>query len=34
MEKAGFPVYSTPEEAVRALATMYHYGTRRKEIFS
>ena len=30
MEKAGFPTYSTPEETVRALAAMYHYGQRQK----
>ncbi len=30
LEQAGFPVYSTPEEAVRALAVMYSYGMKRK----
>lgn len=28
MERAGFPVYSTPEEAVEVLATMYYYSQR------
>lgn len=26
LEQAGFPVYSTPEEAVAALSAMYHYA--------
>ena len=29
MEQVGIPVYSTPEEAVRVLATMYRYGMRK-----
>ena len=29
LEQAGIPVYSTPEEAVRVLATMYRYGMRK-----
>ncbi len=30
MEQAGFPVYSTPEEAVEVLSTMYGYVNRKK----
>jgi acyl-CoA synthetase (NDP forming) len=29
LEQAGIPVYSTPEEAVRVLATMYRYRMRK-----
>jgi acyl-CoA synthetase (NDP forming) len=29
LEQAGIPVYSTPEEAVEVLATMYRYGMSR-----
>jgi acyl-CoA synthetase (NDP forming) len=28
MEKAGIPVFATPEMAAEVLAAMYHYGTR------
>ncbi|MCL5056570.1 MAG: acetate--CoA ligase family protein [Actinobacteria bacterium] len=28
LEQAGFPVYSTPEEAVEVLSVMYRYGSR------
>ncbi len=33
MEQAGFPVYATPEEAVKALSAMYHYAanTRKRQ---
>ena len=30
LEQAGFPVYSTPEEAVEVLAVMYRYGMKRR----
>jgi len=30
LEQAGFPVYSTPEEAARALSALYHYRARRQ----
>jgi len=31
LEQAGFPVYSTPEEAVEVLAEMYRYGQRHRQ---
>ncbi|HHU76974.1 MAG TPA: acyl-CoA synthetase [Firmicutes bacterium] len=31
MEQAGFPVYSTPEDAVEALAAMYNFGLKIKK---
>lgn len=32
MEQAGFPVYSTPEEAVGALSALYRYVLKRKRL--
>lgn len=29
-EQAGFPVYATPEDAIKALSAMYHYAVNKK----